>query len=124
VKTVEKEKDPYPRHIESSIKAVDAALGNRYRSRLGYQSKVGPVEWLGPSTPEVLAELAKAGEKQVLVVPIAFVSDHVETLYEIRILFGGDAARLGIPNYTFAEGLNDHPDFIKGLADIVERAAL
>ncbi len=83
-----KEKDPYPRHIEETVRLIDAALGNRYRSRLGYQSKVGPVEWLGPSTPDVLADLAKAGEKQVLVVPVAFVSDHVETLYEIRLLFG------------------------------------
>ena len=123
VKTIRKQKDPYPAHIEASVKVIDAALGGRYRSRLGYQSKVGPVEWLGPSTPEVLAELAKAGEKQVLVVPIAFVSDHVETLYEIRLLFGEEAARLGIPHYAVAEGLNDHPEFIRGLADVVEKAA-
>lgn len=123
VKTVEKEKDPYPRHIAETVRVIDAALAGRYRSRLGYQSKVGPVEWLGPSTPEVLAELAKTGEKQVLVVPIAFVSDHVETLYEIRLLFGGEAARLGIPHYVVAEGLNDHPEFIRGLADVVEKAA-
>ena len=102
---------------------IDAALGNRYRSRLGYQSKVGPVEWLGPSTPDVLKDLAKAGERQVLVVPVAFVSDHVETLYEIRLLFGDEAARLGIPHYAVAEGLNDHPAFIRGLADIVGKAA-
>ena len=123
VKTVTKEKDPYPRHIEETVRLIDAALGNRYRSRLGYQSKVGPVEWLGPSTPDVLQDLAKAGEKQVLVVPVAFVSDHVETLYEIRLLFGGEAARLGIPHYAVAEGLNDHPAFIRGLADIVRKAA-
>ena len=123
VKTVVKQKDPYPRHIEETVRIVDAALGGRYRSRLGYQSKVGPVKWLGPSTPEVLAQLAKAGEKQVLVVPIAFVSDHVETLYEIRMLFGDEAARLGIPHYAVAEGLNDHPEFIRGLADVVGKAA-
>jgi protoporphyrin/coproporphyrin ferrochelatase len=123
VKTVERQKDPYPRHIEETVRVLDAALAGRYRSRLGYQSKVGPVEWLGPSTPEVLAGLAKAGEKQVLVVPIAFVSDHVETLYEIRLLFGGEAARLGIPHYAVAEGLNDHPEFIRGLADVVAKAA-
>jgi ferrochelatase len=81
------------------------------------------VEWLGPSTPEILADLAMNGEKQVLVVPIAFVSDHVETLYEIRLLFGGVAARLGIPHYAVAEGLNDHPEFIRGLADLALRAA-
>ncbi len=123
VKTIETQKDPYPQHIEATVKVIDAALGGRTRSRLGYQSKVGPVEWLGPSTSEVLQDLAKAGETQVLVVPIAFVSDHVETLYEIRLLFGGEAARLGIPHYVAAEGLNDHPDFIRGLAEIVRKAA-
>jgi len=123
VKTIVTQKDPYPRHIEETVKVIDAALANRYRSRLGYQSKVGPVKWLGPSTPEVLADLAEKGEKQVLVVPIAFVSDHVETLYEIRLLFGGVAARLGIPHYAVAEGLNDHPEFIRGLADLALRAA-
>jgi ferrochelatase len=123
VKTILTQKDPYPLHIVETVKVIDAALANRYRSRLGYQSKVGPVEWLGPSTPEVLEDLAKKGEKQVLVVPIAFVSDHVETLYEIRLLFGGVAERLGIPHYAVAEGLNDHPEFIRGLADLVLRAA-
>lgn len=123
VKTIQEQNDPYPRHIEETVRVIDAALGVPTRSRLGYQSKVGPVEWLGPSTSEVLAELAKAGEKQVLVVPIAFVSDHVETLYEIRLLFGGEAARLGIPHYAVAEGLNDHPEFVRGLADIVGKAA-
>ncbi len=123
VKTVVSEKDPYPRHIEATVKAIDAALGRRFPSRLAYQSKVGPVAWLGPSTPEVLADLAREGVKQVVVVPVAFVSDHVETLYEIRILFAGEAARLGIPHYAAAEGLNDHPAFVRALADIVTKAA-
>ena len=122
VKTVVSQKDPYPQQIEASVKAIDAALGNRFPSRLGYQSRVGPVEWLGPSTPEVLADLAKEGARQVLVVPVAFVSDHVETLYEIRMLFAEEAARLGIPHYVAAEGLNDHPAFVRALADIVTKA--
>ncbi len=121
VKTVVSQKDPYPQHVEGTVKAIDAALGNRFPSRLGYQSKVGPVEWLGPSTPDVLASLAKEGVKQVVVVPVAFVSDHVETLFEIRLLFAGEAARLGIPHYAVAEGLNDHPAFIRALANIVGR---
>ena len=123
VKTVVKQKDPYPDHIAETVHAIDAALSHRYRSRLGYQSRVGPMEWLGPSTPAVLEALAKQGEKQVLVAPIAFVSDHVETLYEIRLLFGEVAARAGIPHYAVAEGLNDHPEFIRALADLTERAA-
>ena len=122
MKTVVSQHDPYPKHIEATVAAIDVALGNRFPSRLGYQSKVGPVKWLGPSTPEVLAALAKEGVAQVLVVPVAFVSDHVETLYEIRLLFAGEAARLGIPHYAVAEGLNDHPKFIRALAKIVEDA--
>ncbi len=120
--TVEKKKDPYPAHIEATVKAIDARIGRRYRSRLAYQSKVGYMPWLGPSTPDVLKELAAAGERQVLVVPVAFVSDHVETLYEIRMLFADQAKALGIPHYVAADGLNDHPDFIRGLADLVRRS--
>lgn len=122
VKTVVSQKDPYPAHVEGTVKAIDAALGNRFASRLGYQSKVGPVAWLGPSTSEVLADLAKQGVQQVVVVPVAFVSDHVETLYEIRLLFAAEAARLGIPHYVAAEGLNDHPAFVRALAGIVTKA--
>jgi ferrochelatase len=121
VGTVEKKKDPYPRHVAETIAAVDAALGHRYRSRLGYQSKVGPVAWLTPSTSEVLKQLAAEGTRQVVVAPIAFVSDHVETLYECRILYAEEAARLGIPRYVVTEGLNDHPEFIRALAAIVSR---
>ena len=122
VKTVVSQEDPYPKHVEETKRLIDAALGNRFRSRLAYQSKVGPVEWLGPSTPDVLAALAKEGVRQVVVVPVAFVSDHVETLYEIRLLFAGEAARLGIPHYAVAEGLNDHPAFVRALADVVTKA--
>jgi ferrochelatase len=122
VKTVVSQNDPYPAQVARTAKAIDAALGNHFPSRLAYQSKVGPVEWLGPSTPDVLAALAKEGVKQVVVVPVAFVSDHVETLYEIRLLFAGEAARLGIPHYAVAEGLNDHPAFIRALANVVKRA--
>jgi ferrochelatase len=58
----------------------------------------------------------------VLVVPVAFVSDHVETLYEIRMLFADEAKALGIGHYVAADGLNDHPDFIRGLAELTRRA--
>ncbi len=119
VSTVEKKRDPYPRQIAETIAAIDTALGRRYRSRIGYQSKVGPVPWLTPSTGDVLEELAVEGTQQVVVVPAAFVSDHVETLYECRILYRDQAARLGIPHYVVTEGLNDHPDFIRSLAATV-----
>ena len=124
VSTVEKRKDPYPRQVEECCALIDARLGRRFRSRLGYQSKLGPVAWLGPSTGEVLAELAKEGARQVVVCPVAFVSDHVETLYEIRMLFADEARALGIPHYVAADGLNDHPDFIQALADVSRKALL
>jgi len=119
VSTIEKKKDPYPRHVDGTVAAIDAALSGRYRSRIGYQSKVGPMAWLAPSTSDVLKQMAAEGVTQVVVVPVAFVSDHVETLYECRILYGEEAARLGIPHYVVTEGLNDHPDFIRALAEIV-----
>ncbi len=119
VATVEKKKDPYPRQIDETVKAIDAALGRRIRSVLGFQSRVGPMAWLSPSTDEVLRRLAAEGVRQVAVVPVAFVSDHVETLYECRILYGAAAARLGIPHYVVTEGLNDHPEFIRSLASTV-----
>lgn len=124
VSTVEKAKDPYPRHVEECCDLIDARLGRRFRSRLGYQSKLGPVAWLGPSTGEVLADLAREGAKQVLVCPVAFVSDHVETLYEIRMLFADEARALGIPVYAAVDGLNDHPAFVDALADVVRKALL
>jgi ferrochelatase len=121
VSTVVKKKDPYPSHIEASCALVDEKLGRRFRSRLAYQSKVGPVPWIGPSTPDVLTQLAQEGVKQVIVCPIAFVSDHVETLYEIRILFGEKARSLGIEHYLAADGLNDHPELIRSLASVVKK---
>lgn len=62
--------------------------------------------------------------KQVVVCPVAFVSDHVETLYEIRMLFADQAKALGIPHYVAADGLNDHPAFIAALADVCRKALL
>lgn len=124
VSTVEKNADPYPKQIEECCALLDARLGSRFRSRLGYQSKLGPVAWLGPATGDVLADLARDGVKQVVVCPIAFVSDHVETLYEIRMLFADEAKAAGIEHYVAADGLNDHPDFIAALADVCRKALL
>lgn len=117
-KLVTKEGDPYPREVEASVAAIDAALGGRSPSSLAYQSKLGPVEWLGPPTLEAIGELARRGTAQVLVIPIAFVSDHVETLYEIDQLFADEAKRVGIPHFRRTTGLNDRPTFLRALADI------
>jgi ferrochelatase len=87
---------------------------------VGYQSRVGPVEWIGPSTDEVIRDLAARGVQDVLVIPISFVSDHVETLYEIDLLYGDQARSLGIKNFKRADSLNDYPPFLDALADLVE----
>ncbi|MBI5846572.1 MAG: ferrochelatase [Nitrospirae bacterium] len=110
------EGDPYVDHIMATIKAVTARFGNPWK--LSYQSKSGPVAWLEPSTEQMLEEMASKGIKNVLAVPISFVSDHIETLYEIDMLYREMAALLGI-RLERAESLNLSPTFISALADIV-----
>lgn len=117
-KLVTKEGDPYPLEVEASVAAINDTLGGRSPSSLAYQSKLGPVEWLGPPTLEAIGELARKGTAQVLVIPIAFVSDHVETLYEIDQLFADEAKRVGIPHFRRTTGLNDRPTFLRALADV------
>lgn len=110
------EGDPYVDHIKETINAIEEHTG--HRGRLCYQSRSGPVEWLSPSTPEMLGILAKEGCKNILMVPISFVSDHVETLYEISMLYRKQAEDLGM-RLLPCESLNCHPLFIQGLRDLV-----
>ncbi|HKD17036.1 MAG TPA: ferrochelatase [Thermoanaerobaculia bacterium] len=118
-KLVTREGDPYPSEVEASMTAILARLGWTGPSTLAYQSKLGPVEWLGPPTSEVLAALGRRGARQVLVVPIAFVTDHVETLQEIDQLFAGQARDAGITHFRRTPGLNARPTFIRALGDLV-----
>jgi ferrochelatase len=91
------------------------------RGRLGFQSKVGPVKWLRPSTEEVIRDLAQQGAGKLLVVPVAFVSDHIETLQEIDLLYRDVALGAGIQEFRRAPALNDRPAFITALAGLVRR---
>jgi protoporphyrin/coproporphyrin ferrochelatase len=111
--------DPYPQEIGASVQAVleRLALPNRYL--LAYQSEVGPVRWLGPSTERVIRLLGERGEKRVLVVPIAFTSDHIETLSELDREYGELAHRAGISQYRRSPALNERADFIDAIADLV-----
>ncbi|TNF54985.1 ferrochelatase [bacterium] len=113
--------DPYVDHINETIRHVNALLvrnGYRFRAHLAYQSRSGPVKWLEPSTDEKIVELGSNGVKELIVVPVSFVSDHIETLYEIDILYKDLAAQHGIM-LKRAESLNTAPKFIKVLKDIV-----
>lgn len=115
--------DPYCEHIRVTMEAVRARLPDLPWT-LGYQSRVGPVEWIGPSTEEVVDRLGREGVKDVLAVPISFVSDHIETLYEVDMLYGDQAKKVGIMNFRRPEGLNDFPPFLDALASVVEPALL
>jgi ferrochelatase len=108
--------DPYVEHIEQTINAIEEIT--HQRGVLCYQSRSGPVEWLSPSTPDMLETLADKGCKNILMVPISFVSDHVETLYEINILYREQAARRGMCLKP-CTSLNINPLFIQGLRSLV-----
>jgi ferrochelatase len=111
--------DSYPQEVGASVQRVVERLGASNAYILAYQSDVGPVRWLGPSTAEVLRRLGARGQKHVLVVPIAFTSDHIETLSELDREYGEVAHQVGITHYRRAPALNDRPRFLDALAEIV-----
>ena len=108
--------DPYVEHIMATITELMSRFNNPWS--IGYQSRSGPVEWLEPSTEEEIKRLAREGVKQVVAVPISFVSDHIETLYEVDILYKGLAQEAGM-RLNRTESLNLHPVFIRALEDLV-----
>jgi ferrochelatase len=111
--------DPYPQEIGATTAAVTELLGHRNEYVLAYQSEVGPVRWLGPSTERVIRQLGARGRKNVLVIPIAFTSDHIETLSEIDREYGHLARQVGIRRFHRTTALNDRPSFLDALADVV-----
>ena len=108
--------DPYVDELKKSIAAIEEITG--IPGILSYQSRSGPVEWLSPSTTETIDKLGREGCKNILMVPISFVSDHVETLYEINMEFKDRAAGQGM-QLRSTPSLNDDPQFIKGLRSLV-----
>jgi len=113
--------DPYQNQIERSTAAIRAALGESIDWVICYQSRATPVKWIGPSTEE---EIERAGHDKVaiVVVPIAFVSDHSETLVELDIEYAALAEKSGVPAYTRVPVQNDFPPFIAALANLARRA--
>jgi len=111
--------DPYQRQIERTVDLVWQKGGWSARRHICYQSKVGASKWLRPSMHETIRNVAAAGSHHVLVVPISFVSDHVETLHEIDIEHREQAHQLGIHDYRMMPGLNDSPGFIAALGGLV-----
>lgn len=123
-KLVSRKGDPYQEQVESTVAAVVARLGELGRTvdhALCYQSRVGPLKWLGPSTPEALAQAARDG-KGAVIVPIAFVSEHVETLVELDIEYAELAHELGVTPYLRVPAVGTAAPFIDALADAAVHA--
>lgn len=110
--------DPYLEETKKTIQGVLQRIGP-VSHHLAFQSRSGPVRWMKPGTDEVIRDLAGQGKKALLMVPVSFVSDHIETLYEIDMLYKDLARSLGILEYRRTESLNTDPAFISGLAQIV-----
>ncbi len=113
--------DPYAWQVEATCRAIAAQLGEDWDWTLCYQSRVGPLQWLGPSTPQAIAAAAAEG-LGVLVDPVSFVSEHVETLIELDRDYAALARRAGAPCYLRAPTVGVGADFIDGLAAAVARA--
>ncbi len=111
--------DPYVAQVEASVAATARALNLAADDYIiAYQSRVGPLKWVGPATDETILALAKA-KKPIVVVPVAFVSEHSETLVELDIEYGKLARENGAAAYVRAPTVSTHPAFIDGLAHLV-----
>ncbi|MGB3615327.1 MAG: ferrochelatase [Elainellaceae cyanobacterium] len=121
VSYVEEAGDPYQREIESCVDLIMKTLDRPNEHTLAYQSRVGPVEWLKPYTEDAIEDLAQRVESLV-VVPISFVSEHIETLQEIDMEYRELAEEAGIKGFHRVPALNTHPVFIQDMADMVTEA--
>ena len=119
---VEEVGDPYQKEIERCAELIMEQLGRENPWTLAYQSRVGPVEWLQPYTEEALEELGAQGVKELVVVPISFVSEHIETLEEIDIEYREIATEAGVSNFRRVPALDTDPTFIESLADLVQES--
>jgi len=115
------EGDPYLDHIRATVQLVMERFHD-VQHHLAFQSRAGPVKWLEPSTDDKLQELAADGCRQLLMIPLSFVSDHIETLHEIDIEYAEEAQRLGISVFRRSESLNTSPIFIRCLEELVRSA--
>jgi len=109
--------DPYQKQIIETVDLVSKRFPNQHS--LAYQSRVGPIKWLGPPTLDEIKRLAAGEVRNLLVVPISFVSEHSETLYEVNHLFRSEAAQAGIEHFEMMPALNDSSKFIEALSHLV-----
>jgi ferrochelatase len=113
--------DPYPDHVARTAARIAAKLPPDWESKISYQSRVGPLQWIGPAT-ETCIEEAAAEQRGLIVCPIAFVSEHVETLVELDVEYAALARKLGLPYYLRAQTPGAAEPFIAELADLARKA--
>ncbi|XP_061381732.1 ferrochelatase, mitochondrial [Danaus plexippus] len=112
--------DTYPHEVAASVSAVMNVLKVKNPHRLVWQSKVGPLPWLQPYTDDAIKAYSKQGVKHMILVPIAFVNEHIETLHELDIEYCDEVAKeAGVIQIERAAAPNDHPMFIAAMADVV-----
>ena len=117
--------DPYPVQVQRTAATVAEQVRGFAGWRLSFQSRMGPVRWLQPSTDQALKQLAADHAEAIVVVPLGFVSDHIETLYDLDVLYRGKAAALGFKHYRRLPSFNADPAFAAVIADIIrDRAAI
>ena len=111
--------DPYTRHIEETVDAVMKLRGYHETHWLGYQSRVGPSKWTQPNTEELVLRLIRYGIKHMVLIPVAFVTDHIETLHELNIELREviEEEKLHVEKMVVSKGLNGHPDFLAALEE-------
>ena len=114
--------DPYARQVADTVNLVMQHGGWKNAHTLCFQSKVGRRKWLSPSLTDTIEKLARSGEKNLLVVPIAFVTEHIETLHEINIEAREQADHLGVEQFEMMPAVGDSPTFIAALVDVVLRS--
>ncbi len=112
--------DPYQKQVEATVEATMRRVGY-YDWSIAYQSRSGPVKWMTPGTDEMIDKFAAVGHRALMLVPVSFVSDHIETLEEIDIEYRERATSQGITHFHRSPSLNDHDDFLSAMADLVSR---
>jgi ferrochelatase len=119
--------DPYPKQIEATVRLAVEVGSKQFPNwpkthLLCYQSRVGPAKWLQPALTETIERLGHEGVKEMLVVPLSFVTEHIETLHEINIEAREEAEKLGVEKFRMMPAVGDSPLFIAALKDLVLRA--
>ena len=117
-----KKGDPYLTQIKETVERVMKVRNFSHEYHLCFQSKVGPAKWLEPSTENMVKALGSKRKRQLLIVPVSFVSDHIETLFELNIEYRRIAEKSDIENYVVMQGLNDSKTFVAALKELALQA--